>query len=232
MSGGAVCRTASAARGSSGSTPRCPSDLIGRAGLHGPQGTRPQARPAQPQPIVAEYLPSWLAIRRGITDSTRRAHEAHVRLYLISHPGSLHLNEIEQLHITSIWDAIADFLDAARDDRLYPLYYLVARTGLRRGEVCGLHWTDAVIAGRAWTDTELAFTDGHGEALHPAHVTQHFHDLADRAGLPPIRLHDLRQHSYAFTADTYYGDVVPELLTNAAQSIADAIPGHAARNCS
>jgi hypothetical protein len=32
----------------------------------------------------------------------------------------------------------------------------------------------------------------------------------------------LRQHSYAFTADTY-GDVVPELLVHAVQAIADAI---------
>jgi integrase len=34
------------------------------------------------------------------------------------------------------------FLDAAADDPLYPLYHLIAFRGLRRGEACGLHWTD------------------------------------------------------------------------------------------
>jgi integrase len=33
------------------------------------------------------------------------------------------------------------FLDSAAD-RLYPLYHLIAFRGLRRGEACGLHWTD------------------------------------------------------------------------------------------
>jgi hypothetical protein len=34
-----------------------------------------------------------------------------------------------------VWTAqhTADFLDAARGDRLYPLYHLIAHTGLRRG---------------------------------------------------------------------------------------------------
>jgi len=34
------------------------------------------------------------------------------------------------------------FLDHAARDRLYALYHLVAFTGLRRGEACGLSWTD------------------------------------------------------------------------------------------
>jgi integrase len=34
------------------------------------------------------------------------------------------------------------FLDAAGDDRLYPLYHLITFRGLRRGEVAGLHWPD------------------------------------------------------------------------------------------
>lgn len=31
-----------------------------------------------------------------------------------------------------------------------------------------------------------------GQAVHPADVTDHFQHLARQAGLPPIRLHDLR----------------------------------------
>jgi len=35
------------------------------------------------------------------------------------------------------------FLDAAEDDRLYPLYMLIAYTGLRRGEAAALAWSEA-----------------------------------------------------------------------------------------
>ena len=34
------------------------------------------------------------------------------------------------------------FLDSATDDRLYPLYHLIAFRGLRRGEAAGLHWDE------------------------------------------------------------------------------------------
>jgi hypothetical protein len=34
------------------------------------------------------------------------------------------------------------FLDHATADRLYALYHLYAVRGLRRGEGCGLHWTE------------------------------------------------------------------------------------------
>ncbi|MDP9075000.1 MAG: site-specific integrase, partial [Actinomycetota bacterium] len=37
---------------------------------------------------------------------------------------------------------LADFLDAARPQRLYPALHLAAFTGMRRGEVVGLKWSD------------------------------------------------------------------------------------------
>lgn len=46
--------------------------------------------------------------------------------------------------------------------------------------------------GDAWVDSGYAFTREDGSALHPAHVTDQFERLAFEAGLPPIRLHDLR----------------------------------------
>jgi len=43
----------------------------------------------------------------------------------------------------------AAFLSAVRDERLFPLWRLVLATGLRRGELCGLRWSDVDIeAGR------------------------------------------------------------------------------------
>ncbi len=192
------------------------------------------------------------------------------------------------------------FLDVAAADRLYGLYHLIAYRGLRRGEACGLHWTDLdleagtltvtwqivqygwatelkppktedsqrvvaldtatvtvlrahrhrqkqerLAAGPAWTDTGLVFTREDGTPLHPATVTDHFHALATTAGLPPVRLHDMRHgaatialaagtdlkivqemlgHStITLTADTYTS-VLPELARAAAENTANLIP--------
>jgi integrase len=49
-----------------------------------------------------------------------------------------------------------------------------------------------LAAGPAWTDTRRVFTHRDGTGLHPHAVTAHFRELTKAAGLPPIRLHDLR----------------------------------------
>lgn len=47
-------------------------------------------------------------------------------------------------------------------------------------------------AGDRWADSGFEFTTETGEPLHPAFITGQFEQLAYLAGLPPIRLHDLR----------------------------------------
>ncbi|MCA1676409.1 MAG: site-specific integrase, partial [Actinobacteria bacterium] len=48
------------------------------------------------------------------------------------------------------------FLDAATDDRLYALFHLIAHRGLRRGEACGVGWTDVDLdAGRLTVRRQL-----------------------------------------------------------------------------
>jgi integrase len=47
-------------------------------------------------------------------------------------------------------------------------------------------------AGDDWTDSGFEFTNPDGTPLHPATVTDAFELIAYLAGLPPIRLHDLR----------------------------------------
>ena len=49
--------------------------------------------------------------------------------------------------------------------------------------------------GPAWNDAGLVFTREDGRPLRPEYVTRHFKDLAEQAGQPPIRLHDLRHTS-------------------------------------
>lgn len=100
-------------------------------------------------------------------------------------------------------------------------------------------------AGEAWVDTGRVFTRVDGTGLHPDYVTTHFARLAKRAGLPPIRLHDLRHGaatlalagganlkvvqemlghaSIAITADTYTS-VLPEVARAAAEAAAALVP--------
>jgi integrase len=58
---------------------------------------------------------------------------------------------------------------------------------------------ERMVAGPAWTDTGLAFVREDGIGLDPVWVARRFHQLVARAGLPRIRLHDVR-HSWATAA--------------------------------
>jgi len=46
--------------------------------------------------------------------------------------------------------------------------------------------------GSAWNEAGLVFTRENGLPLRPEYATRHFQHLAREAGLPPLRLHDLR----------------------------------------
>lgn len=195
--------------------------------------------------------------------------------------------------------AFLDHAEAA-NDRLYAIYHLIAFTGLRRGEACGLHWADVDLdnkvitirwqisqlgwateldtpktdastdnvtiddetvqalrahrirqwreraaAGDEWTETGLVFTTPTGGQLHPADVTDHFKFLTRQAGLPPVRLHDLRhgaaalalaarvpmkvvsarlRHSSITVTADIYSSVLPELAHEAAELTAAMVP--------
>lgn len=99
--------------------------------------------------------------------------------------------------------------------------------------------------GSAWQDTGLMFSREDGSQLHPDTVSTVFERLHREAGLPPIRLHDLRHTaaslalaagvplkvvseqlghgSLAITADTYTS-VLPAVAHAAAEAVADVIP--------
>jgi integrase len=59
--------------------------------------------------------------------------------------------------------------------------------------------TERVAWGPAWNDSGLVFTREDGRPLRPEYATRHFQALSHDAGLPVIRLHDLR-HSNASLA--------------------------------
>jgi hypothetical protein len=52
--------------------------------------------------------------------------------------------------------------------------------------------TERAVWGEAYVDSGLVFTRENGAQLRPEYITSHFRRLCKRAGLRPIRLHDLR----------------------------------------
>lgn len=51
---------------------------------------------------------------------------------------------------TMVWrpEQCGAFLDHAEGEKLYPLFEMASRTGMRRGELCGLRWTDVDLDAR------------------------------------------------------------------------------------
>ncbi|MEV0623525.1 tyrosine-type recombinase/integrase [Nonomuraea sp. NPDC050404] len=107
---------------------------------------------------------------------------------------------------------------------------------------------ERLAAGEDWVDSGFVFIDEIGRPLHPQQVTDRFYWLCYQAGLPPIRLHDLRHGaatamlaagvdikivqetlghtSSAFTRDTYTS-VYPEAAAAAAEATAALLAGPA-----
>lgn len=175
------------------------------------------------------------------------------------------------------WSAeeLRAFLKYVRDDRLYAAWLLAASTGMRRGEVLGLHWRDVDLGAkrvavtqslvavqgdllflppktdrgrrnialddvtvaalkvrrmaqirerlawaRAYLDNDLVFNYEEGSPLHPDWFTKQFEAHVHAAGLPPIRLHDLRHtHATLALAAGVHPKVVQERLGHSSISV-------------
>lgn len=86
---------------------------------------------------------------------------------------------------------------------------------------------ERVLAGDAWEDEDLVFCDELGGPLHPDRFTRTFQSAARRAGVPRIRLHDLR-HTWATLALTagVHPKVVSERLGHATTAITLDVYSH------
>jgi integrase len=103
--------------------------------------------------------------------------------------------------------------------------------------------------GEGWQDTGRIFTQEDGSLLHPGKVSDLFERLVEAAGLPPIRLHDLRHvaatlmlaagvdikvvsetlgHSDTRITRDIYQSVLDDLARDAAEKVVQLVP-HARR---
>ena len=58
-------------------------------------------------------------------------------------------------------DQVRAFIDGTADDRMHPVWLLLATTGMRRGEALGLRWSDVdLVAGRANVVQTVVTVDG------------------------------------------------------------------------
>jgi len=66
-------------------------------------------------------------------------------------------------HVRSPWSAaeLGHFLRSARSDRFFAAYFLAAATGMRRGEVLGLRWTDIDFEERQLRVVQTIVEAGH-----------------------------------------------------------------------
>ena len=100
------------------------------------------------------------------------------------------------------------------------------------------------MLGDGWVDRDLVFTTGHGTAIEPHNLFDHFKAALQTAGLPAIRFHDLRHscasillaqnvhprvimeilgHSEIGTTMNLYAHVIPEVQESAMQLLSQAL---------
>ncbi|TQS42816.1 site-specific integrase [Cryptosporangium phraense] len=87
------------------------------------------------------------------------------------------------------YTTITDAVKSQAGDRPVPLDQ-VSVGALRRYFARRAEWK--LAAGPDWPDTGLVFVRPDGRPWHPELVSERFEKLVARAGLPPIRFHDLR----------------------------------------
>jgi integrase len=69
-----------------------------------------------------------------------------------------------------------------------------------------------LLLGAAWTDLDLVVDGGTGEHLDPDSLTHAFGRITTAAGVPHVRLHDLR---HAFATTLLVGGVHPKVVSEA-----------------
>ncbi|MEV6927607.1 tyrosine-type recombinase/integrase [Dactylosporangium sp. NPDC051485] len=256
-----------------------------------------------------------LAVKEGVLDCNPARHieikgyqQPHAKVWTEARVASWEQTGAHPA--VAVWTAehLAEFLGTVTDDSLFAFWWLAGLRGLRRGELCGLRWTDIDLdratltvernrttagyqivendpktpAGRRavaldkhtvrilrahrarqldqrrdtqsdghqWTDSGYVFIRGDGLPINPNYATTRFRKLVQRAGLPPVRLHDLRHgaaslaheagadlktlqdllgHSSIVTTADTYTSVLPQIQRRCADDTARLVLAAASR---
>lgn len=136
-----------------------------------------------------------MVIRKAIGDAERKGVLQRNVARLATKPSVAQL-DLEK----SAWtpDELSAFLDAAQDHELYPLFRLVALTGIRRGEACGLRWPDVdLIAQIVHVRRTLAVVNGTPRVEPPkSRRSRRVIDIDDQTA-DILRLHREQQRELA-----------------------------------
>jgi len=103
---------------------------------------------------------------------------------------------------------LRQFLDAARDSRHFTAWYLAASTGMRRGELLGLRWSDMDLE-RARLAVRRALVSVSYDAQEPdakTHRSERVIDLDPRT-VKLLREHRVRQREEREAVDAGYRDL-------------------------
>ncbi len=86
---------------------------------------------------------------------------------------------------------------------------------------------DRLVAGGKWTDSGQVFATMLGKPHHAATISCAFQDALDRAGLPDVRLHDLRHAAATFLLGLGFGlEDVKQLLGHSSITLTSNTYGH------
>ena len=90
-----------------------------------------------------------LAVKEGVLDCNQARHieitgyqQPHAKVWTDARVESWEQTGVHPA--VAVWtaDQLAEFLGSVNDDPLFALWWLAGLRGLRRGELCGLRWTD------------------------------------------------------------------------------------------
>lgn len=119
-------------------------ELLERGRLQRPGGLSPRT-------VRAAHT----VLRRALRDAVRQGLLTR-NVADLADPPSAAAARAEARKSVKTWTPaeLRQFLDRARDHRLYPAFLLGAMTGMRRGEVLGLRWTDVDLDDKRLTITQ------------------------------------------------------------------------------
>lgn len=168
----------------------------------------PDAKGAEVRALVAARTPMQRLTMRPLSPATvRRCHATLMSaLNTAVRDGRLFRNPAQHVKLPSgkaprqrYWtpEQVGAFLDGTADERLAPLYDLVANYGLRRGEACGVRWEDVDLDTGRLTVAQQIVQLGHATAVGEPKTKDGARTLALDAGMVAV----LRAHRAAQAAD-------------------------------